>query len=78
MAGSLPQRSRSQGRPSGAAAAGVPLDGSESEGNPRPALGSERLSLINARVGVFLVVLFHRAIHGRKHPSTTQEHYALF
>ena len=29
----FPQRSRSQERPSGAASAGLPLDGGESEGN---------------------------------------------
>jgi hypothetical protein len=33
MSGSFPQRSRSQGRPEGAALAGLPLDGGGSEGN---------------------------------------------
>ena len=32
MGGVFPQRSRSQGRPSGAALAGLPLDAGESEG----------------------------------------------
>jgi len=36
MAESLPQQSRSQGRPWGAASAGLPLDGGESEGSLRP------------------------------------------
>src|SRR5258707_14454111 len=35
LARSVPQRSRSQGRPSGAASAGLPLDGGESEGKAR-------------------------------------------
>ena len=39
MSGSFPQRSRSQGRPEGAALAGLPLDGGESEGNLKHARG---------------------------------------
>jgi len=81
MAGSLPQRSRSEGRPSGFALAGLPLDGGESEGNLTAYIGEvdcERLSLPNARARVFLVVSLRCAIHGRRHPSPTQERCELF
>ena len=83
MAGSLPQRSRSQGRPSGAASAGLPLDSGESEGqlscrsNKQPFAvqldrGSdrERRSSPTARGVIFLPVYLRCAIHGRKHRST--------
>jgi hypothetical protein len=38
---------------------------------------SERQSPPNARVAIFLVPWLRCAIHCRKHPSTTQERYAL-
>jgi len=62
MDGSLPHRSRSQGRPSGVASAGLPLDGCEREGNRSVYTGKVNANgsrLLESASGFFL--LFHFA-----------------
>ena len=80
MVGSLPQRSRGQGRPSAAASAGLTLDGGDSEGNLTSYIGKadcERLSLANARAEVFPVVSFRRVTHGRRHSLAMLDWHSL-
>src|SRR6266478_2068661 len=61
----------------GSRVSGPPLDDGESEGNLTAYTGKQLLPP-NVRGRIFLAVPSRYAIHGRKHPSTTQEHYALF